>query len=455
MDRQTNITSGLGRPTRSIDADTGLPDGAHQRQTLTECLQHARSAGLPLSLLYLHIGGLQEIGRVFGDEIAREVLRQAVARLAARLPHGGALARVGDDILSLILQGSAAADAKPYGEALCHLMDCPFLVAGMAICLQVVGGLASDSVDAASPVILCGRANAALAQKLPGGERVAVFANVHQRTQASRLALMGDLFGAIERNELRLYCQPKIDLRTGRIAGAETLVRWAHPRLGLLPAACFIEMAEHGGMITRVTNWVLNATLGFLRGWQTHDDVQALAINLSAHDIRHPGMAHRIRNQLDAWGVRPELLQFELTESALIDDPTAALATLTRLKDCGAEIMIDDYGTGYASLSYLRQFPVDGIKIDQSFITPILRDADAAAIVRSTIELGHALGRKVVAEGVECGIVANCLAEQGCDLAQGYLFSMPMPIEDLPDWKAAQRRQALLYSNVSVGGKDT
>jgi EAL domain-containing protein (putative c-di-GMP-specific phosphodiesterase class I)/GGDEF domain-containing protein len=455
MDLQSNISSGQGRPVRGSDAATWLSDAAQQRATLAKRWQHAHSAGLPLSVLYLHLGSLQEIGRAFGDEIACEVLRQAAARIGARLPCAGALARVGDDILSLILEGSAAADAKSYAEALCRLMDFPFLVAGMAICLQVVGGLAGDSGDVASPVVLCGRANAALAQKLPGGERVAVFANVHQRTQASRLALMGDLFGAVERNELRLYCQPKIDLRTGRIAGAETLVRWAHPKLGLLPAAYFVEMAEHNGMVTRVTNWMLHATLGFLRGWQSHGNVQPLAINLSAHDIRHPAMAQRIQNQLDAWGVRPELLQFELTESMLIDDPTAALATLTRLKNCGAEIMIDDYGTGYAGLSYLRQFPIDGIKIDQSFITPILRDAEAAAIVRSTIELGHALGRKVVAEGVECGGVANCLTEQGCDLAQGYFFSMPMPIEDLPDWQAAQRRYPPLYSNVSVGGEDT
>jgi EAL domain-containing protein (putative c-di-GMP-specific phosphodiesterase class I) len=316
-------------------------------------------------------------------------------------------------------------------------MDHPFTVAGMAICIQVVGGLARDADDVASPAMLASRASSALAQNRPHGERITVYTSAQQTLQASRLALMGDLFGAVERDELRLYCQPKIDLRTGRIAGAETLVRWAHPRLGLISAADFVPLAEQGGMIGRVTNWMLNATLGFLRGWQAYDDVQTLAINLSAHDIRHPSMALRVQNQLDAWGVRPELLQFELTESALIDDPGAALTTLTRLKDCGVEIMIDDYGTGYASLSYLRQFPMDGIKIDQSFILPILDDVEAAAIVRSTIDLGHALGRRVVAEGVECGTVLSCLAEQGCDQAQGYLFSMPMPIEDLPAWQAA------------------
>lgn len=440
MDRYAHIINGPGRHGRACDADTALPDWAQQRETLARCWQHARLAGLPLSVLHLHVGRLQEIGRVFGDEIACEVLRQVIVRLGASVPPGSALARIGDDTLSLVLPGSGSADAAAYAQAVCHILDGPFAVADMAICVGVCVGLASDTEDVTSAAMLCRRANAALAQKRRSGERVVVYTNAQQRSQASRLTLMGDLFGAIERDELRLYCQPKIDLRTGRIAGAETLVRWAHPRLGLLPAACFIELAEQSGLIGRVTNWVLNATLGFLRGWQASAGVQPLAINLSAHDIRHPSMAQRIQNQIDAWGVRPELLQFELTESALIEDPGAALATLTRLKDCGVEIMIDDYGTGYASLSYLRQFPMDGIKIDQSFILPILGDAEAATIVRSTIELGHALGRSVVAEGVECAIVSHCLAKQGCDLAQGFLFSMPMPIEDLPAW---QSRQAL------------
>ncbi|NNG21608.1 putative bifunctional diguanylate cyclase/phosphodiesterase [Telluria aromaticivorans] len=419
------------------DAVDGLPDLKRHRDTLAQSWADARSAGSALSLLHLQLGRLQEIGQVFGDEIADELFGQAIVRLEASLPRDSILARFSDDTLSLILRGSAADDAAEYAEALCHLMDRPFAVAGMSFCIQVSGGLAGDTDDVVSPAALCRRANAALAQTKPGGRRVALYTNAQQRTQASRLALMGDLFGAVERDELRLYCQPKIDLRTGRIAGAETLVRWAHPRLGLIPAAQFIALAEQSGMIGRVTSWVLNATLGFLRGWQAYDDVQTLAVNLSAHDIRHPAMAQRVQNQLDAWGVRPELLQFELTESALIEDPDAALATLRRLKDCGVEIMIDDYGTGYASLSYLRQFPMDGIKIDQSFIAPILGDVEAAAIVRSTIALGHALGRKVVAEGVECRNVSNCLAQQGCDLAQGYLFSMPMPIEELPRWQAA------------------
>ena len=436
MDRQADMTSTRAAYARHDYAQAGLPDRSGQRAALAECWREARAAGAPLSVLHLHLGRLQEIGRVFGDRIVGEVLHQAIARLAPLLPVTASLARIGEQTLSLILPGSAAGDAKPFAEALCSFMDVPFLVAGMAVSIEMAGGLASDMPDVDAPDVLCRRANAALAQAPPGGERVSVFANAHQCAQASRLALMGDLFGAVERNELRLYCQPKIDLRTGRIASAETLVRWAHPTLGLIPPVCFIALAEQAGIITRVTSWVLNATLGFLRGWQAHADVQALAINLSAHDIRDPRMAHRVQNQLDAWNVRPDLLQFELTESALIEDPGAARATLASLKDSGAEIMIDDYGTGYAGLSYLRQFPLDGIKIDQSFIAPILVDADAAAIVRSTIELGHALGRKVVAEGVECAMVSERLMEQGCDLAQGYLFSMPMPIEDLPAWTA-------------------
>ncbi|WP_229422629.1 EAL domain-containing protein [Telluria aromaticivorans] len=229
-------------------------------------------------------------------------------------------------------------------------------------------------------------------------------------------------------------------MKTGRISGAEALVRWAHPRLGVITPVHFIKLAEQSGIITRVTNWMLNATMGYLRGWQESGHTGKLALNLSAHDIRSPAMAQRIEDQLDAWGVRPELIQFELTESALIEDPDAALAALSRIKACGADVFIDDYGTGYSSLSYLQRFPIDGIKIDQSFISPMLDDPDSAVIVRSTIELGHALGSQVVAEGVENVRVWQQLTEHGCDQAQGYLISMPMPIEELARWQSRGER---------------
>lgn len=357
-------------------------------------------------------------------------------RLGPWIPENASLARIGEDSLGLILDGSTSHDAETFVSALCNALDGPFDIAEMTLAVQVHAGIASDSDQVTSSAMLVRHARQALSRGLAGHDRVSVFEPEQQQASADRLRLLGFLGGAVERNELRLYCQPKINMRTGNVAGAETLVRWIHPTLGMLQPAQFIPLAEHSGMIVRVTNWMLHATLGYLRSWQSSDDVQQLAINLSALDVRNPAMALNIRNALDAWGIRPELVQFELTESALIEDPVSALSSLVRLKDCGVEIFIDDFGTGYASLSYLQKFPIDGIKLDRSFVAPMLTDANSAAIVESTIALGHALHHSVVAEGVESAAVFHRLAENDCDFAQGYLFSRPMPIEEFSGWLA-------------------
>jgi EAL domain-containing protein (putative c-di-GMP-specific phosphodiesterase class I) len=232
-----------------------------------------------------------------------------------------------------------------------------------------------------------------------------------------------------------LYCQPKVEIASRRVCGAEALVRWQHPLHGMISPAEFITLLEQAGSITPLTNWVLDAAFSQSYAWHEAGLELPLSINLSAHDLRDPKLIDRIRGLFTTWGLPSKLIQFELTESALMEDPTSALETLRCLKELNVELYVDDFGTGYCSLSYLQKLPVDWIKIDQSFVMPMAVSSDSEVIVRSTIELGHNLGLGVVAEGVENQAVWDRLAALGCDVGQGYFISKPMPADQLRDWE--------------------
>jgi EAL domain-containing protein (putative c-di-GMP-specific phosphodiesterase class I) len=251
---------------------------------------------------------------------------------------------------------------------------------------------------------------------------------------------MGDLRGAIEHNELLLYCQPKLQISSGQVCGAEALVRWQHPRLGVVSPGDFIKLAENTGLITPLTYWMLNASLrqGYL--WHEQGLAQPLSVNLSVRDLHDPKLLDHIAGALDTWGAQPGWIEFELTESALMVDPAGALDTLTRLKRLDVRLAIDDYGTGYSSLSYLQRLPVDAIKIDQSFVGEMLCNKDSATIVRSTIELAHNLDLTVIAEGVEDQNTFDRLAALGCDMAQGYCIGRPIPADQFQTWRAEAGR---------------
>jgi EAL domain-containing protein (putative c-di-GMP-specific phosphodiesterase class I) len=227
---------------------------------------------------------------------------------------------------------------------------------------------------------------------------------------------------------------------TGALCGAEALVRWEHPKQGLINPGDFIRLAESTGLITPLTYWVLDAALRQCYAWREHGMHQPLSVNLSVRDLRDPRLLDRIGGALATWGAQPGWIDFELTESALMEDPAGALETLNRLKRLNVSLTIDDYGTGYSSLSYLRQLPVDSIKIDRSFVTDMTRNKDAATIVRSTIELAHNLDLSVIAEGVEDQPTFDRLAALGCDMAQGYCISRPIPVEEFRHWQAPGHR---------------
>lgn len=418
------------------DTLTGLPNRTLLVEGLETAIETAKQQHHSLALLHLEVGHFREINKVLGYRAGDELLQALARRLTSEIQGDATLARVGDAEFALLLPNVSAEYAIRVAQRLLNTLGAPVEVANLSLDARVGIGIALFPGHAANAELLIRRANVAMHQAKSACGSYAMYTGGQEQDYTRRLVLMGDLQRAIKNNQLHLYCQPKVDIASRRVFGAEALVRWQHPEHGNIPTAEFIRLAEEAGTITPLTNWMLEAAFSQTYAWHEAGLEWALAVNLSGHDLYDPGLIDRIRGLFSTWGIGPALIQFELTESALMVDPAASLETLCRLKQLDVQLFIDDYGTGYSSLSYLQKLPVDGVKIDQSFVMPMVASSDSAMIVSSTIELGHNLGLKVVAEGVESQAVWDQLAALKCDVAQGYLISRPMPAEQCQAWNS-------------------
>lgn len=417
-----------------FDALTGLPNRTLLLEKLEEAIQSAKQQHHALALLHLEVGRFHEINKVLGYRSGDRLLQELGQRLIQAIKPDEALARVGDAEFGLLLPQAGADSAIRAAQRLMVILHEPVEVANLMVDARVSIGIALFPGHGTDPDALLRRASAATHQARPSRGGYAIYTGGQEQENTRQLALMGDLRHAIEHDELLLYCQPKVAIANRCVCGAEALVRWQHPVRGLISPVEFIKLAEHAGLITPLTNWMLDAAFSQSYAWHEAGLDRALSINLSAQDLRDPRLLDRIQGLFSTWGISPELIQFELTESALMEDPVGGLEALMRLKRLDMALFIDDFGTGYSSLSYLQQLPVDSLKIDQSFVMPMIANHDSAVIVRSTIELGHNLELEVVAEGVENQPVWDRLAALGCDVAQGYLISMPMPADQFQVW---------------------
>ncbi|SFQ00084.1 diguanylate cyclase (GGDEF) domain-containing protein [Nitrosomonas cryotolerans] len=418
------------------DPLTELPNRTFMLERLKDAIHTADQRRHALALLYLNIGHLRGINQVLGYDSGDQLLQQLAQRLTSNLKESDFLARAGESEFALLLPSGGADYAIQIAQRLAAVLRNSVKVAGLMIDPRVSIGIAFYPGHAAEAETLLRRANAATNNLCPARGGYALYTGGQEQECTRRLSLMGDLRKAIEQNELLLYCQPKVDIASRRVCGAEALVRWQHPVHGMLATMEFIKLAENAALITPLTHWMLDAVFSQSYAWREAGQERALSVNLSAHDLYDPLLIDRVQGLFSTWGVRPELIQFELTESALMEEPSMALEALTKLKKLGIRLFIDDFGTGYSSLSYLQKLPVDSIKIDQSFVMPMVESNDSAVIVRSTIELGHNLDMEVVAEGVDSQAVWDLLATLECDVAQGYLMSMPMPAEQFSDWES-------------------
>lgn len=423
------------------DALTGLHNRLALCERLQEGLEFAREQQRSLALLIIKARGFQEINDTLGYRQGDRLLRELGARLRALVEEGGTLARVGEDDFAVLMPGAGADVAAALAGRLMRSLRHPVDLGELTVDARASIGIALFPGHGADPDVLIRRASMAAYHARRRVAGYALYAGSLDQDCTRRLALMGELHRAINHGELRLYCQPKVEMASGRVCGAEALVRWLHPKVGLVGPGEFIKLAEHAGLITPLTHWVLEAAFRQAYAWQEAGLAVPLSINLSAQDMHDPELIDRVRGLFATWGARPDLIQFELTESALLDDPAGALETLSALKRMDVELFIDDYGTGYSSLSYLQKLPVDAIKIDQSFVASMVADEDSAIIVRSTIELGHNLNLGVVAEGVESEAIWERLSDLGCDTAQGYFIGIPIRSDEFADWQARSRWQ--------------
>jgi diguanylate cyclase (GGDEF)-like protein len=415
-----------------VDQLTSLPNRARFAEVLQELLI---SPGVFGAVLMLNLDRFKRVNDVLGREFG-DLLLQAVARRLLDLcaPTRGVLARLTGDEFVILLPGVDARGASEAALAILKNFEQPMQIEDETIDLGAGIGIALFPEHGVDVNQLLERAELAMhAAKQRQCGSLVYHVQLDAGSQES-LSLMSELRRAIESSELRLFFQPKVDLQQRRIIGGEALVRWQHPQRGLVPPMQFIPFAEQTGFIRQLTAWVLAETAQFSRAAMDAGLTLRLSVNLSTRDLMDQDLPVKIEALLAPLEIPPAALCLEITESAIMDDPERALATLEQLHAMGFKLSIDDFGTGYSSLAYLKRLPVDELKIDRSFVMAMERDLDDARIVRSTIELAHNLGLTVVAEGLENAKAWGLLAALGCDEGQGYFLAKPMPADQFIAW---------------------
>jgi diguanylate cyclase (GGDEF)-like protein len=416
-------------------------DAAHDRLTdlpnrslLLERVELAlRDGGRPAdrgALLLLGIDRFREVNDTLGHTHGDDLIEQMGNRLHRLAAAGDTVARLGGDEFAVLMQQvDGSAGARAAAEAVREALRAPYDVAGLALAVDVSAGLAllPTGPTEADPETVLRHADVAMSWAKASHSGLAVYASDDDHTSTERLKLLGELRVALERGELVLHYQPKLDLVTGAVRGVEALVRWQHPERGLLAPDTFVPTAERTGLINTLTDYVLDLALAKAAQWLEQGLSVPMAVNISARSLLDPGFPDRVLAALSTRRMPAASLVLEITETSIMEDPEHALAALQRLHDAGVYLSIDDFGTGYSSLAYLKRLPVDEIKIDRSFVSALTVDARDRLIVASTVSLGRALGLDVVAEGVEDEQTLAVLQELGCDLAQGFLFSRPVP----------------------------
>jgi len=428
--------SSLGRERDALhDSLTGLPNRILFRDRIEQATARCRRNGGILGVMLIDLDGFKEVNDTLGHHTGDVLLQQVAERLRRYLRAVDTVSRLGGDEFAIFLPDLGSLDtAQDTAHRLLKALAEPFHLEGISLSVQASVGIAGFPEHGLDTETLLQRADNAMyeAKRLKTG--VEVYLQGKDKASRRTLALSGELRGAVDDNQLLLHYQPKARLSDGAVVSVEALVRWNHPWYGMVPPNEFIPLAERTGVMRPLTINVLDQALRQIREWSRLQLDVSVAVNISTQNFHDLMLPDEIEQLLARHGVPARLLEIEITESMLIADPLRAMHIMGRLSEMGIRLVIDDFGTGYSSLAYLSRLPVDGIKIDKSFVQKLTTDENNAVIVRSTIDLARNLGLDVVAEGVETAAAWDALRDLGCDLAQGYFLSPPLGADEFLQW---------------------
>jgi len=430
------------------DTLTDLPNRARFKQLLADAIAAASENRRGGCVLLLDIDRFKHVNDTLGHPVGDQVLQQVATRLRREFSGNQAVARLGGDEFAIVVPRLDEEDVFDVARRVSHVLAAPIEIAGQAIDISASAGAAQFPRHSDDVSMLLRQADVAMYTAKRRRTEFVLYDASFEYGRQTQLSLLGELRRAVEESQLQLHYQPKLNLRTGAALQAEALVRWTHPDRGMVPPAEFIPFAEQTGYIRQVTHWVLHEAVRQCSEWRRAGMQIALSVNISARDLVDAELVRHVQRTLAVHDVPPQMICLEITESGFIDDPQRALDILNALHGLGLRLAIDDFGTGYSSLAYLKKLPVQELKIDRTFVKNMVDDPDDSMIVRSTIDLGHAMGMEVVAEGVEDAASLHALQRLGCDLVQGYFVSKPLAAAPFLAWQ--QARQADLRTEAQV-----
>ncbi|HUP44894.1 MAG TPA: EAL domain-containing protein [Thermoanaerobaculia bacterium] len=417
------------------DGLTSLPNRVLLLERFEKAIDRARQTSTTVALLLMDLDRFKEVNDTFGHHFGDMLLKQVAFRLQNQLHVADTVARLGGDEFAVVVADATDSNAVvTTARRILNSLEQPFVIEGQVLEVGASIGIALYPVHGTDARTLLRRADVAMYAAKEAQTGYAFHREGHEQRKPDDLSLVVEMRNGLERDEFELYYQPKLHLRSGLVTRAEVLVRWNHPQRGLLAPGAFIPIAERTGLIKPLTDWIFDRAIQQCRTWQDEGAPVHLAINISAKSLQEQTLPSKVNSLLTKWGVDPRFLKIEITESSIMADPAHALAIMSLLQSLGVRLSIDDFGTGYSSLTHLRELPIDEIKIDKSFVFGMTASEADAAIVRTVIDLGHNLGKQVCAEGVEDEETWRALGAMGCDLAQGYWISRPVPAAKLIEW---------------------
>ncbi len=427
------------------DRLTGLPNRERFREVLMQAIEDSRNTARPLAVITLNLDRFKHVNDVLGYAFGDELLKAVSGRLKQQVYREGDLvARLGGDEFAILLSRTDAQGAVALTHRIVKAFEAPLAFEDQTVDLSASMGVACWPTDAPEADLLMSRSEIAMHAAKTRTAGVLLYSPGLDSSSSETLSLLSDLRTALRQGELRLFLQPKVAVADDSVVGAEALVRWQHPTRGLVPPLQFIPFAEQTGFVRQLTLWMFEEAARCWKDLQPEGGRLRVSINLSTRDLLDQDFPLRLSGLLGHYGLTADAFCLEITESAIMDDPQRAEATLNRLAAQGFKLSIDDFGTGYSSLAYLKRLPVNELKIDKSFVMGMAEDDSDAKIVRSTIDLAHNLGLSVVAEGVETEALLQRLHDLRCDEAQGYHIGKPQPASEFVAWRArwlAARRE--------------